>query len=111
MAIYSNFGVIGWVLTAAIGILVLAIIFVLIKMIIKWRTGPSHIEEYFEANFRNIINGWDLVTRTRVGEWKASMTDRLSALTGDITILEADQVKIDKRLFKLEGEWDRLERY
>ena len=111
MTFYSNFGVISWVLIALIAVLVIAVIVQLIRYIKMRKAGPSHIEEYFEANFRNIINEWDLVTHPRVKEWKTGMTGRLSALSDDIGFLEAGRTKIDKRLFKFEAELERLEKY
>lgn len=71
--------------------------------------GPRHIENYFEANFRTLMDEWDLVTRPRLGKWKSSMSRRLKIVGKDIKSLELFRSKLDKRIDTMDRELGSLE--
>ena len=71
--------------------------------------GPKHVENYFEANFRTLMDEWDLVTRPRLSEWKSSMTRRLKGVGKDIKVLEQFRSKLDKRMDAMDRELGSLE--
>lgn len=75
----------------------------------KKKKEPSHIQLYFEENFRNIIGEWDFTTRDRVKEFKKDITKRLTLVGGDIDTLEKNRKKLDKRMDSLESKMKRLE--
>ena len=95
-----------------IGLLVLALILViwwLVHLIKKKREGPSHIELYFDGNFRKIIDEWDLISRDKVKDFKKDITKRLSSVDSDISGLEKQKNKLNRRMSKLETEVEKLE--
>ena len=95
-----------------IGLLVLALILViwwLVYLVKKRREGPSHIELYFDGNFRKIIDEWDLISRDKVKEFKKDITKRLTVVDGDISDLEKQKSKLNKRMDKLDAEIGKLE--
>jgi hypothetical protein len=95
-----------------IGVLVLALVLVFfwyLSLRKKRKAMPSHIELYFDENFRRIINEWDFVGRDRIKDFKKDMGKRLSLVGGDLDILEANKVKLDKRLTNVEKKMDKLE--
>jgi len=70
---------------------------------------PSHVQLYFDENFRSIIGEWDLVTRDRVKEYKKDINKRLKVVGKDITALESNKKVLDKRMVRLEKTIARLE--
>ncbi|MBN1539543.1 MAG: hypothetical protein JW939_05310 [Candidatus Thermoplasmatota archaeon] len=68
----------------------------------KKRMEPSHIQLYFEENFRGIMGEWDFVTRDRVKEFKKDIGKRLQAVGSDITSLEKKRKTLEKRMGGLE---------
>jgi hypothetical protein len=94
------------------GVLLIALILVIwwfISLLKKRRERPSHIKLYFDANFRKIIDEWDLVSRDRVKEFKKDITHRLSKVGDDITQLEKHRDKLNGRMKKLDTEIGKLE--
>ncbi|MFO8051607.1 MAG: hypothetical protein R6V01_07915 [Thermoplasmatota archaeon] len=81
----------------------------LIQLRRKKRAEPSHVELYFDENFRSIIGEWDLVTRDRVKEYKKDIGKRLQVVGKDITALETNKKVLDKRIGGLEKTIARLE--
>jgi hypothetical protein len=75
----------------------------------KKKMEPSHIQLYFDENFRNIIGEWDFATRDRVKEFKKDISKRLVIVGGDIDNLERTRVKLDKRMDSLELKMKKLE--
>jgi hypothetical protein len=70
---------------------------------------PSHLQLYFEENFRSIIKEWDFVTRDRVKDFKKDIGKRLMVVGTDITALETNKKTLEKRMVGLEKTIDRLE--
>lgn len=86
------------------------ILAVVIQSIRKRRAeGPSHIELYFDENFRKIMDEWDFTTRDRVKDFKKDMGKRLSKVAGDIDTLEKKRTGLDKRMTSLETKMSKLE--
>jgi len=73
------------------------------------REEPSHVELYFDENFRTIIGEWDLVTRDRVKGFKKDIGKRLNVVGKDIMALETTKKVLDKRIGGLEKTIARLE--
>jgi hypothetical protein len=95
-----------------IGVLVLAFFLALFWAISgfrKKRKEPSHLQLYFDENFRNIISEWDFTTRDRVKEFKKDISKRLVIVGGDIDNLEKNRMKLDKRMDSLETKMRKLE--
>jgi hypothetical protein len=98
-----------------IGLLVLAFIYVLILFISslakrrKMGKAPSHIELYFDDNFRKIIDEWDLMPRDRVKDFKKDMNKRLSKVGADLGSLEKKRTSLEGRLSTVEKGLDKLE--
>jgi len=93
----------GYVLV--IGILLLALVLVIIwyfQLTRKKRKGPSHIELYFDENFRGIMGEWDFATRDKVKDFKKDMLKRLGKVGSDIDGLEKKRTALDKRMTALE---------
>lgn len=96
----------------AIGLLLLALVIVFIwflSLMKKKREGPTHIELYFDDNFRKIIDEWDLIPRDRVKEWKKDIKSRLSVIGNDISSLENNKNALEKRMSRLDREIGKLE--
>jgi hypothetical protein len=70
---------------------------------------PSHLQLYFEENFRSIIKEWDFVTRDRVKDFKKDIGKRLLVVGTDITALETKKDTLEKRMVGLEKTIGRLE--
>jgi hypothetical protein len=97
-----------------IGLGILAFVLVLLwfsSLYRKGKRGPSHIELYFDENFRKIMAEWDLVTRDKVKVFKKEMSDRLEKIGGDISNLEKRRKDLDKRLSAVEKGMERMERF
>lgn len=77
----------------------------------KQKAMPSHVQLYFDENFRKIMSEWDMSTRDRVKEFKKDMSGRLSNVGKNIDDLEASSKKLDKRLNALDTEMSKLERF
>ena len=96
-----------------IAILALAALIVLISAIVSWRkkkaAGPSHIELYFDDNFRNIMSEWDMVTRDKVKDFKGDMTKRLKTVGSDIDLLYTKKKGLDKRMNTLDKKISKME--
>jgi hypothetical protein len=97
-----------------IGLLVLAFIYTLILLITSLRKrkggkAPSHIELYFDDNFRKIIDEWDLMPRDRVKEFKKDMTKRLTKVGTEINSLEEKRNSLEGRLSTVEKGMEKLE--
>ena len=75
----------------------------------KKNKGPSHIQLYFDENFRNILGEWDFTTRDKVKEFKKDVSKRLISVAGDIDILDKKKAKLDNRMVSLELKMKDLE--
>jgi peptidoglycan hydrolase CwlO-like protein len=75
----------------------------------KKKAEPSHLQLYFDENFRNILSEWDFATRDRVKEFKKDISKRLTSVADDIDVLDKKKVKLDKRMSKLELKMKELE--
>ena len=75
----------------------------------KAAKGPSHVELYFDENFRRIINEWDLTSRDKVKEFKKGMAKRLGKVDSDLSGLESRRKGLDNRLGALEKEISLME--
>ncbi|HHD15251.1 MAG TPA: hypothetical protein ENK47_00920 [Euryarchaeota archaeon] len=96
-----------------IGVLVLAFVLALLWFISlskkRRKQVPSHIELYFDSNFRKIMDEWDFTTRDRVKSFKKEITKRLSVVDSDISNLEKKKKDLEKRLTSVEKEMGKLE--
>jgi hypothetical protein len=75
----------------------------------KRRMEPSHIQLYFDDNFRSIMGEWDFVTRDRVKDFKKDIGKRLHTVGNDITSLETKRSSLEKRMGGLEKTLNKLE--
>ena len=75
----------------------------------KRKMEPSHIQLYFDDNFRNIMGEWDFVTRDRVKEFKKDIGKRLQVVGSDITSLETKRKGLDRRMNGLERTLAKME--
>ena len=75
----------------------------------KRRMEPSHIQLYFDDNFRNIMGEWDFVTRDRVKDFKKNIGKRLHVVGNEITTLETKRNSLVKRMNGLERTLNKLE--
>jgi hypothetical protein len=75
----------------------------------KKRLEPSHVQLYFDENFRGIIGEWDFVTRDRVKEFKKDIGKRLHVVGTDIASLETNRKTLEKRMGGLEKTIAKLE--
>ena len=71
--------------------------------------GPSHVELYFDENFRRIINEWDLTSRDKVKDFRKGMAKRLGKVDSDLGDLERKRKGLDNRLSTLEKEITLME--
>ncbi len=98
-------------------IVIIAALVILLILVIAWyfslrkkrREMPSHVELYFDENFRSIMGEWDMVTRDKVKSFKKGLSDRLSKVGGDIDELEKSKKKLDTRMNSLDREMSKLE--
>ena len=98
----------------AIGILVLAFFYTLYLLIVsisrrKKGKEPSHVELYFDENFRKIIDEWDLMSRDKVKDFKKDMGKRLSKIGTDLDSLDSRKESLDNRLTAVEKGMEKLE--
>ncbi len=75
----------------------------------KRKQMPSHIELYFDENFKKIMNEWDLATRDKAKEFRKDMNGRLVKVGNDISGLEKRRSVLDKRLKAVEAGMNGLE--
>ena len=75
----------------------------------KRRMEPSHIQLYFDDNFRSIMGEWDFVTRDRVKDFKKDLGKRLGVVGKDITSMENKKIVLEKRMGNLERTLNKLE--
>ncbi|MBN1390186.1 MAG: hypothetical protein JXA22_06050 [Candidatus Thermoplasmatota archaeon] len=104
---WTTFGIIA-------GIVVLVIAwFVALAWLIhlrrKKRMEPSHIELYFDENFRGIIGEWDFVTRERAKEFKKDIGKRLVSVGTEISALEKNRSTLQTRMSGLEKAIAKME--
>jgi hypothetical protein len=100
-----------WIIVtiAALLIAVLLVVSLVIFLVRRRKGRPSHVQLYFDENFRRIMDEWDFVTRDRVKDFKKDLNKRLSAVGNDIDLIEKNRTKLDKRLGALDREMTRLE--
>ena len=99
-------------LTAVIVLLVISWFVALawfIRLRRRKREQPSHLQLYFDDNFRSIIGEWNLVTRDRAKDFKKDIKKRLEIVGKDISAMEANKKSLDKRMVGLENTITRLE--
>jgi uncharacterized membrane protein YukC len=100
-------------------IVVIAILVIALVLVIAWyfslrkkrRALPSHVDMYFDENFRKIMDEWDMVSRDKVKSFKRSMNTRLTKVGKNIDDLEKSKRKLESRLGSVEREMERLERF
>jgi hypothetical protein len=95
-----------------IGVLVPALILVFfwfLDLRKRKREEPSHIDLYFQDNFRSIMDEWDMVPRSRAKSFKKDLTKRLDRSRSDIDMLFSKKNKLEKRMGALENELLELE--
>ena len=103
-----------------IGLFVLILAFVgsviyIISLIYKARkkrgSGADHIQLYFDEHFRNIIDEWDLMPRTKIKTWKRDMNKKLKIINRDIDYIKKNRGGINTRLDTLEKGMMTLEEF
>lgn len=77
----------------------------------KKTQGPDHLELYFDEHFRNIIDEWDLMPRSKVKTWKKDMNRKLKVVNRDIETLKSKKVSLNTRLNGLDKEMRSLEEF
>ena len=91
-------------------ILVIVLIYLIIYYVRKRRESRiHHVELYFDEHFRDIINEWDLTTRTKAKDWEKDMGKRVDTVGKDINQLISFRKSFDTRLDKLEANIKRYE--
>lgn len=97
-------------------LIILSLLFLLVLTIIWWNQlrkkkekGPSHIELYFDENFRKIMDEWDFASRDKVKDFKKNMSTRLGKVGADISVMENKRVDLEKRMDKVEKGMSKLE--
>ena len=102
------FGDTAWELTAiiaAVVILLLLLTWLILRLVTyrkKKKKLQNHIDLYFDENFRNIIDEWDLVSRSKIKSWKKDIMKKLDYLGNDINSLKTRRERADKRMKALE---------
>ncbi|MFW3145662.1 MAG: hypothetical protein ACMUIE_02485 [Thermoplasmatota archaeon] len=95
-----------------IGLLVVALVLTFIWFLSLYRKrkgAPSHVELYFDENFRKIIDEWDFSTRDSVKEFKKDIGKRLTKVGSDIEVLETKKKSLDKRWTALDKKMMKME--
>lgn len=95
-----------------IGLLAIALIltiFWFINLSRKKKKGPSHVELYFDENFRNIMDEWDFSTRDNVKDFRKKINTRLTKVGSEISLLETNRNKLDRRMTTLDKKMNKLE--
>ncbi len=99
------------ILMIAIIVLVYWAVWFLLRELTKRREGgPDRIALYFDENFRNLIDEWDLRTRSSIKDWRRNMSNRLDGVRSDIARLNAIRESVDARLDRLTREMKDLEK-
>ena len=75
----------------------------------KKRKLPSHVQLYFDDNFRKIMGEWDFVTRDRVKTFKKDIGTRLNKVGTEIDGLEKKKKGLDGRMSRIETRISKLE--
>ncbi len=97
-----------------IGLLVFAFVLVLmwyVSLSKKRKKLPSHIDLYFDENFRKIMDEWDFTTRDKVKDFKKDMGKRLTKVGTDISALEKKKATLDRRMTAVERGMETLEAF
>ncbi|MDP6155131.1 MAG: hypothetical protein QF682_03220 [Candidatus Thermoplasmatota archaeon] len=106
--------------TNQVGILIVALLlaFVFVYLIYyiyqmkKKRTGGAdHIQLYFDEHFRNIIDEWDLMPRSKVKTWKKDMNKKLKVISRDIGTIKKKKTSVNSRMDALEKGMKSLEEF
>jgi hypothetical protein len=97
-----------------LGIIAIVLIIALVYLVIAYIRGRKearlqHVELYFDEHFRDVINEWDLTSRTKVKDWSVDMSSRLDSVGKDIDKLSKFKNSFDKRMDTLEADLDKLE--
>ncbi len=90
-------------------LLVLSLIWFIRLRSKKRKVMPSHLQLYFDENFRKIMTEWDFTTRDRVKTFKKDIGTRLSKVEVDIGVLEKKRRSLDQRMGKIETHIGKLE--
>ncbi|MGA1822421.1 MAG: hypothetical protein ACMUIG_07835 [Thermoplasmatota archaeon] len=100
-----------WIIIIAAAVILAFIILLSLIIYLRKRKakGPSHIELYFDENFRTIIDEWDMVSRERIKLFRTDMSKRLKTVGDSIGNLERNRKRLDSRMEKLEKEMSRME--
>ncbi len=82
---------------------------------IKRRRGsgkkPNHVQLYFDENFRNIIDEWDLMPRSQIKTWKKDMNKKLKVIDRDLKKLKKKKINVNSRMNSLEKDMGKLEEF
>ncbi len=97
-------------------VLLLAFVFVYLIYYIyqlkkKRGGGADHIQLYFDEHFRNIIDEWDLMPRSKVKTWKKDMNKKLKVISRDIGTIKKKKTSINSRMDSIEKGMKSLEEF
>jgi peptidoglycan hydrolase CwlO-like protein len=90
-------------------LLVLSLIWFIRLRSKKRKAMPSHLQLYFDENFRKIMTEWDFTTRDRVKTFKKDIGTRLSKVDSDIGVFEKKKQNLDQRMNRIETHIGKLE--
>lgn len=76
----------------------------------KYGYVPEHVELYFEEYFPTMIKEWDLVVRSRLGQWMDGIRQKMTVIDADLTHIQQYRNTLDTRLDRLEHDVNALER-
>jgi uncharacterized membrane protein YukC len=100
-------------------VVIIAVLVIALILVIAWyfslrkkrKEMPSHVELYFDENFRGIMSEWDMVTRDRVKSFKKDIGGRLAKVGSDIDEMEKTKKKLESRMSSLDREMSKLENF
>ena len=100
-----------WYIILIIGLILLFVVALVwyLSLRKKRKAMPSHIQLYFDDNFRKIMSEWDFVTRDRVKTFKKDIGTRLNKVGADIDGLEKKKKGLDKRMDRIETRIVKME--
>ena len=107
----STFQQVGIFIVALLLAFVFVYLIYFIYQLKKKKGGPDHIQLYFDEHFRNIIDEWDLMPRSKVKTWKKDMNKKLKVISRDIGTIKKKKTSINSRMSALEKGMKNLEEF
>jgi hypothetical protein len=109
---------VGIVILAIVASIIIYLVLVYVRDLVsrhgklkqKYGYVPGHIELYFEEYFPTMIKEWDLVVRSRLGQWMDGVKQKMVVIDADLTHIQQYRNTIDTRLDRLEQDVNTLEK-